>query len=1318
MNRKLLLSIALLVFFAAAIQAQTVFSTRVAAASDDLEEYIPGANQTKTIGSVDNGSSDLELGSEAVANKDPQLVGIRFTNITVPQGAIITKAYLRFTVDNTSKNSDPSNLIIKAQAADNPETFNTSITFPISTRATLADSVLWNIRTGGWATTGESGTDQTTPDLKALVQTLVNRSGWASGNAMVFTIQGTGTKEAESVDEEPTKAPLLVIEYLPVTTVSKRVAKAEDDLEEYIPGANQTKTLGSMDAGSSDLELGSEAVNNKDPQLVGVRFSELNIPKGALITEAYIQFTTDNTSKNSDPSNLIIKAQAADNPPSFDSNVPFNISTRATLADSVAWNITPGSWATIGEAGVNQRTTNIARLVQTLVNRDGWASGNAMVFTIQGTGTKESESADEEPTKAPLLIVKYVPVARLSSRVAAAEDDLEEYIPGANQTKTLGSMDVGSSDLELGSEAVNNKDPQLVGVRFRNIQLPKGAIVQNAYIQFTVDNTSKNSDPSNLIIKAQAADNPPSFDGNVPFNITSRATLADSIAWAIPNGSWPTIGEAGVNQRTPNIARLVQTLANRDGWASGNAMVFTIQGTGTKESESADEEPAKAPVLVIDYLTAGDTAVVVKNPTTAYPIKRQDTWSYLDKGTSLDSVAWKTVAFLDTSWAYANGAFGYGLPNSLIKTNVAFGANAQNKYITTYFRKRFKVADLAALSNTLELNVLLDDGAVIYINGAPALTLNMPTSGVTSSTLATAEVKGNEELTYFTYDIPKTLLTTGDNIIAVEVHQSSASSSDLAFDLELRDRQATSNASNLGCTGVNDTHIGCFTSLIPRDQNDTLALPSNTHAFQYITAAGQAYKGTAGTFPSNFDFTGYVPINGSSSRGYLSINHEKEVGGVSISEIQLNNQTGLWEILNSGPVDFIPVVSTTENCSGTVTPWNTIITCEEAVNITDSNGDGYHDLGWATEIDPVTRQVRDFGNGKQKLWRLGKMDHENVVIAKDNKTLYEGEDQGQGSLYKFIADQPTRLNSGVLYALKLDSAYVNGEARGTTGRWIQIPNSTPAECNNVKAAAAAAGAQFFAGIEDVEISPIDGKIYFAVKGAGRVYRFKDNGTTISEFETFVGGKSYRVTTNNKVVTESWGGGNDNLTFDDRGNLWVMQDGGRNHLWIVRPDHTQASPKVEVFLQTPIAGEPTGLTFTPDFKYGFVSMQECDGQVAQQDISGKSETFNKSVALVFARNQFLGKTLTDTDEPKAPFAAQVTVFPNPFREQVTIEVANTDDALIQIELFDAIGKLVRTAAQQSPAGNFTRFTMGAEQAGFYFARVTVNGQSQTYKLLKQ
>ncbi|MFT5142970.1 MAG: hypothetical protein ACI80V_001015 [Rhodothermales bacterium] len=56
---------------------------------------------------------------------------------------------------------------------------------------------------------GPAGSDQETPDLKALVQEIVNRSGWGSGNSMAFIITGSGERTAESYEGSSSKAPLL-----------------------------------------------------------------------------------------------------------------------------------------------------------------------------------------------------------------------------------------------------------------------------------------------------------------------------------------------------------------------------------------------------------------------------------------------------------------------------------------------------------------------------------------------------------------------------------------------------------------------------------------------------------------------------------------------------------------------------------------------------------------------------------------------------------------------------------------------------------------------------------------------------------------------------------------------------------------------------------------------------------------------------------------------------------------------------------------------------------------------------------------------------
>jgi secreted PhoX family phosphatase len=1036
---------------------------------------------------------------------------------------------------------------------------------------------------------------------------------------------------------------------------STRISANDDDLEEYLPSVNQTKTVGAMDAGSSDLELGNEAAANKDPQLVGLRFTNITIPKGAVITKAYLRFTVDATGKNTDPCNLFVYAQDADNPLTFNPSVSFNISSRLQLKDSVAWNIAAGSWKTVGEAGTDQTSSDISRLVRALINRNGWASGNAMAFFIKGTGLREADAFDDAPATAAQLVIEYGVPATLSYRIAENDDDLEEYLPSANQTKTVGAMDVGSSDLELGNEVAANKDPQLVGLRFKNIDLPQNATITNAYIQFTVDATGKNTDPCNLYIYAQDADNPVTFNPSVPFNISSRPQIKDSVAWNIAATSWKTVGEAGADQRSSNITALIQKLVSRTGWQKGNAMAFFIKGTGLREADAFDDAPATAAQLVIEYLSSGGATVIVPtNPITTYPIKSGSTWNYFDKGTA-PNANWTSLNFNDTTWAFNRAPMGYGTKELL--TTTSFGIDTTNKYRTTYFRKKFRVPDFYLLSDTLQIALRADDGAVVYLNGQRVASVNMPAGTIADTTLATKEVSYPDEFLYFVYDIPSTLLKIDTNVIAVEVHQSSKSGTDIGFDLKFSNR-TSKNVANLGCKDANDKHIGCFTSIIALPKLDTITIPQQ-HAFQFLVSNNDNFIGATGTVPSNFDFTAYVPINNNSRQGYLSINHERDpIGGNSVANIRFDNETGLWKVDSLKPIDFTSVVKTQANCSGGITPWGTVITSEESISDTlDTNRDGYIDIGWNVEINPATKTIVK----GQKLWAMGRMSHENVVVHKDQKTVYQGEDHPTGCVYKFVANTEKDLSSGKLYVLKLTGVtndttvklYKNFNAEGepilTTGTWIEVPNTTIAERNNVKAKATELGGTLFNGVEDVEISPIDGKIYFAVKGNpfARVYRFKDEGTTITAFETFVGGTNYRMNTGNKVIDEDWGSGNDNLTFDDRGNLWVLQDGSRDHVWVIRPEHTQTSPKVETFMLTPAGSEPTGMTFSPDYRYMFLSIQEPTASITaiQKDVAGKTDKFNRSHALVVARKEYLG-IKQSTSIVELSDKIKVVAYPNP------------------------------------------------------------------------
>jgi secreted PhoX family phosphatase len=409
-----------------------------------------------------------------------------------------------------------------------------------------------------------------------------------------------------------------------------------------------------------------------------------------------------------------------------------------------------------------------------------------------------------------------------------------------------------------------------------------------------------------------------------------------------------------------------------------------------------------------------------------------------------------------------------------------------------------------------------------------------------------------------------------------------------------------------------------FTSLAPGSQDASIHIPAG-FSFQTITQQGEAMS-DGNTFPPSFDFTGYVPINGSGENGHLSINSENFPGGVSIMDIAFNSGTRRWSKNNSKKVDFSGVIGTVANCSGTVTPWNTVITCEEYVSNTDLNSDGYIDTGWAIEIDPVTKTVIN----NQKLWALGNFKHENLCIHQNERTAYQGVDDGTGYLYKFVADAAQDLNAGKLYV------YVG--SKNGSGTWELINNTTVAERNSVLSQSATKGATVFVGVEDVEINPINSWVYLAVKSENKVYRFQDSdpltGTTVLQFETFVGGMNYDLKTSNGTVSTPWGYGNDNLAFDNNGTLWVLQDGDNNFLWVVGKDHTQANPDVRIFMKTPAGSEPTGITFSPDNRFLFMSIQHPSGSnnsTSQNDVNGLATTFDRDASIIIARDENWGLT---------------------------------------------------------------------------------------------
>ena len=162
-------------------------------------------------------------------------------------------------------------------------------------------------------------------------------------------------------------------------------------------------------------------------------------------------------------------------------------------------------------------------------------------------------------------------------------------------------------------------------------------------------------------------------------------------------------------------------------------------------------------------------------------------WSYQESGANLGT-AWRTAGFDDSTWSTGKAQLGYGDGDEetvITPPDIDPGRNGVQKPATTYFRKSFSVADISTVTG-LELKIAYDDAYVVYLNGS-RIAGNLPNNPAydyyTGSFI---------EETIDTVSVPATSLITGQNLIAVEIHQSSPSSSDISMDLSLKATEAVS----------------------------------------------------------------------------------------------------------------------------------------------------------------------------------------------------------------------------------------------------------------------------------------------------------------------------------------------------------------------------------------------------------------------------------------------------------------------------------------------------------------------------------------------
>ncbi len=201
---------------------------------------------------------------------------------------------------------------------------------------------------------------------------------------------------------------------------------------------------------------------------------------------------------------------------------------------------------------------------------------------------------------------------------------------------------------------------------------------------------------------------------------------------------------------------------------------FITEGYHANFSLSAGGE-----TLVLTRSTGAVTTHLITAGTSGSAVA--STWRFTDESLNLGSL-WREPDFDDSKWASGPAQLGFGDGDE--STIISAGTSPAKRPITTYFRHQFAVVDSANIIG-LELRLLADDGAVVYLNGSEVVRQNMPAGLIQLATLAVSGIVGADEDAFTLYRLPSTHLFTGTNTLAVEVHQSTPGSSDLSFDLSL-----------------------------------------------------------------------------------------------------------------------------------------------------------------------------------------------------------------------------------------------------------------------------------------------------------------------------------------------------------------------------------------------------------------------------------------------------------------------------------------------------------------------------------------------------
>jgi len=336
------------------------------------------------------------------------IVGLRFKNVDIPQGAIINNATILFAVDQPSLETG-ADYEIYAEVVPSASAFTTTVNNLSSRISGLA--LPWTAEP--WAATlttdyeVEPPTVFETPDLSAVVQQVVNLkgatiedpAGWCGGNDLVILFKKVGISGRPIIahDKSADFSPKLRVDFnanIPVSEfgcyankISRQVADKDHDSESETGGSN-----------SSDLDFYKDSYYRENNASIAISFEDVGVPQGAMINSAKLNFVSRSTSNGAAATTIYAVNSAT---PPLDTSV--HSLPGSAFTAGVPWAIE--SW----DYGVPYQSADISAIVQSVVALPSWDETGDFSFKLAGSsGTRTAYSFNGSRSRSPTLEITYI----------------------------------------------------------------------------------------------------------------------------------------------------------------------------------------------------------------------------------------------------------------------------------------------------------------------------------------------------------------------------------------------------------------------------------------------------------------------------------------------------------------------------------------------------------------------------------------------------------------------------------------------------------------------------------------------------------------------------------------------------------------------------------------------------------------------------------------------------------------------------------------------------------------------------------------------